>query len=118
MRLPKYPADDLPVGDPDFRFPLSEVPMPDNWTTKGACCRTDLHGPELTAHVATFFPTMTSKVPPAIAELCAGCPVLEQCYAFSMRWHVVGIWAGRTDAMREKERRQRRKAARSLEGAA
>lgn len=112
MRLPK---DDLPAKHPDFRFPLSEVPMPDlDWTTKAACRRSDLKGRELQDYVNEFFPARGAPVKASIFERCKTCPVKLECESFSVQWNVRGIWAGR----REEQRKIDRRRARRLKGAA
>ena len=115
MRVPRQRKDDLPASDPDFRFPLSEVPMPDlEWTTQAACRRPDLKGKELQAHVEAFFPTSNEAVEARLIEQCMSCPVRVECLAFATDWKVLGIWGG----LRQEERKPRRIHRERMKGAA
>ena len=111
----RVPRDDLLATDPDFRFPLSEVPMPDlDWTTRAACRRPDLKGKALEDHVATFFPTKNEPVEASLIEQCMTCPVRAECLAFAVRWNVIGVWGG----LHQEERKVRRLRRVRMKGAA
>lgn len=75
------------------------------WFDRGACVGFRLeHGNELWSK--TFFPGRGESARPA-KEICAGCPVAQQCLSYALRNMIkFGIWGGKS----EQERRVMRKA--------
>jgi WhiB family redox-sensing transcriptional regulator len=74
-----------------------------DWRADGACRTAD---PDL------FFPvvagTAGSKQVAKARQICAGCPVKEQCLDFALRTHeAAGIWGGTTPEERIRVRRAR-----------
>jgi WhiB family redox-sensing transcriptional regulator len=69
----------------------------ESWMAHGACLGVD---PEL------FFPETGSNAKPA-KQVCAVCPVREQCLAFSIREHIhYGVWGGASERDRRIMRRR------------
>lgn len=74
------------------------------WMERGACLGTDTE---------RFFPEgQGSKAGLAKArEVCAGCPVLDECLAFALKHGEQGVWGGTTTAERRAMREAMRRAA-------
>ena len=77
-----------------------------NWRARAACRGTD---PEL------FFPIGRDDVDrpeiDAAKEICAGCPVLDDCLDYALATHQPdGIWGGLTTSERQRLARRRARA--------
>jgi WhiB family transcriptional regulator, redox-sensing transcriptional regulator len=74
---------------------------PGDWTDQALCAGLD---PDL------FFPGkgLHTTVMRSVKDICETCPVLNQCWEYTMSlslWHTShGIWAGTTPAQRRDER--------------
>lgn len=85
------------------RLALRDAPLPGDWAQRAACRGMD---------TAVFFPTRgVQSVARWIRELCAGCPVLDDCRAYALRWPVQGIFAGMSEDERVRHRRRQRREA-------
>lgn len=85
-----------------------------SWREKGKCWgahRTGDSDPWFPAEVPNREPTeLILQREVAAAELCAGCPVIEQCFEYAVeRPAVVGVWGGTLTRQRTAERRKRQK---------
>lgn len=73
----------------------------DEWRLRAACRgrRTEYF----------FAPNGTDPdvIDPVAADLCAGCPVFEDCLDYALRHRVEGTWAGTTYRGRNRLRRER-----------
>lgn len=78
--------------------------------------RTDTSWRELSAcrglDTGVFFPVTDEEAGPA-KEICATCPVREECLEFALLTRQEdGVWGGLTETERRRLRRRRREAAR------
>jgi WhiB family redox-sensing transcriptional regulator len=82
------------------------------WFDDAACAQPGVRE-AIAAGKITFFPTRGQSAAPAKA-ICARCPVLDQCEEWSQaveqRW-LVGVWAGRSENQRRRDRKHRAAAA-------
>lgn len=68
-----------------------------DWKADAACRDLD---------ISIFFPDSESASGPAL-EVCAGCPVREQCLDFALRTRQNdGVWGGHTETDRRRLRRK------------
>lgn len=49
---------------------------------------------------------VTAEVSMAL-EVCAGCPVREECLDYALAWEPYGIWGGKTERQRNNLRNER-----------
>lgn len=75
---------------------------PDEWKRDADCRDLD---------PAIFFPVgLADEHTPYAKEVCAGCPVMQECLAYALQVSDTdGIWAGTDRKEREKIRRARRR---------
>lgn len=79
-------------------------PRTDTGWRQDAACR------ELDTNI--FFPVTDEEAGPA-REVCASCPVREECLEFALATHQDdGVWGGLTETERRRLRRRRREAGR------
>ncbi len=72
-----------------------------DWQLAGACRGTDT---ELFFHPYGEREPSRSRRERAALAICARCPVIAQCRAYSMSAHeVYGVWGGLTEAQRQAE---------------
>jgi WhiB family redox-sensing transcriptional regulator len=72
-----------------------------SWKSRAGC---------IEVPAALFFPQV-ERVSHAVAEVCAGCPVREECLEYAIDNNELGIWAGTSASQRMKLRRRRDQAA-------
>ena len=68
---------------------------PEPWMEFAACAQVDAE---------LWFPVIGGSAKEAKA-ICRECPVLEQCLAFAVEHHEVGIWGGTSEKQRQALRR-------------
>ncbi len=96
-----------PVEDPTQQLVLVEVatrggrrarPALPGWMARGACLtRDDL---PWTTDTRDLHPTIHDVLVAAMADTCAGCPVLRSCRAYARDARVTGgFWAGHDRAL-------------------
>lgn len=63
---------------------FESLPAPGSWADRALCKgRTD-----------EFFLYGPGQVPRKLRELCAACPVQEDCLSYALEHNPIGIWAG------------------------
>ena len=78
-----------------------DIPALGAWAEEAAC-----HGEPIT----TFYPP-SGRRPLRALEICAECPVTEECLEFAIVNHQHwGVWGGMTERQRFEEKRRRRSA--------
>lgn len=79
--------------------------VPGRWVNEAACANTPADAID-----GMFFPPKQGRVTEATRELCAACPVQEQCLEFALAQapNLFGVWGGFSAAEREDIARMRR----------
>jgi WhiB family transcriptional regulator, redox-sensing transcriptional regulator len=84
---------------PQHRTPVTPAPSVAGWREEAACRGADL---------ALFFPGRGESAQPA-RQICARCPVRQECLEFALRHgEVHGIWGGLTERDRRALRTRHR----------
>ena len=82
---------------------LVAVPSEFAWRAQAACRQLGIE------NATIFFPTrgQSSEVE-AAKQVCATCPVQDECLGFAVEHHCLGIWGGTSERERARLRRRRR----------
>lgn len=93
-------AQSIASWDETFRLVLSDLAPPGDWARRGRC---------RSVPVNVFFPGRgdTAAITQA-REICARCPVLEECraYALAAPQELLGVWGGLSGKERREARRE------------
>lgn len=73
-----------------------ELHKPEPWMADALCAQVDGD---------VWFPAVGGSAKEAKA-ICKQCPVLEQCLAFAVEHHEMGIWGGTSEKQRQALRRE------------
>ena len=66
--------------------PGADTPLTLDWQRRGACVGID--------QPDRFHPDTSGPTPRSLTDLCHGCPVLAECFAWALEHESYGVWGG------------------------